>query len=386
MQLQGILSDEPGELCVQHHKGKLRELPAGQGVNTQITLVSEGGSQNTHTSFSAEAMPTGGGSGGNQTQQLDMQLDHVGGQQQRKRPAGEGEPAVTLSAIQETFRSELVAAVGGMQNDIRTLTGRLDNVEGQVTTKLQQTINLLDDMTNKYYKQENILQQMQEADREFDERLRKLEQRGTSSDIDPSGASTTDTGGDRRAALILGGWDSENPAADTLREAKQLLQNLSVDLDIGEIFVPGVRRGYALIPVPDRPGEAHEDKRKRIQAAISRVRKAAVEVGTKPTGEPQLAWIALSQSPERRRRAKLAGKVKRFWLSQGGAQGRLEVEFGTGSTWINNVKTSSATTARPSAADEAGAGWVDIPAIARQLGRNEGDVRRAWEPLAAELR
>ena len=181
---------------------------------------------------------------------------------------------MTLSATQETFRSELVAAVGGMQNDIRTLTGRMDQVEGQVTTKLQQTINLLDDMTSKYYRQENILQQMQEADKEFDERLRKLEQRGVGSDFDPSGASTTDTGGERRAALILGGWDPENPAADTLREAKQLLQNLSIDLDIGEIFVPGIRRGYALIPVPDRPGENPEDKRKRVQAAISRVRRA----------------------------------------------------------------------------------------------------------------
>ena len=259
-----------------------------------------------------------------------MQLDHVGGQQQRKRPAGEGEPAVTLSAIQETFRSELVAAVGGMQNDIRTLTGRLDNVEGQVTTKLQQTINLLDDMTNKYYKQENILQQMQEADREFDERLRKLEQRGTSSDIDPSGASTTDTGGDRRAALILGGWDSENPAADTLREAKQLLQNLSVDLDIGEIFVPGVHRGYALIPVPDRPGEAHEDKRKRIQAAISRVRKAAVEVGTKPTGDHSLHGLHCHKARSAGDAPNWRGKSNAFGSAMGEHRGGLKLSSGQG--------------------------------------------------------
>ena len=257
-----------------------------------------------------------------------------GVQQHRKRPAGEGEQAITLSAIQETFRSELVAALGGMQTDIGTLTGRMDQVEGQVTNKLQQTINLLDDMTSKYYKQESVLQQMQEADREFDERLRRLERKGSSSEADPSGTSTTDMGGDRRAALILGGWDPENPAADTLREAKQLVQNLAVDLDTSEAFVSGIRRDYALLPVPDCFGKSSDDKPKRVQAAISRVRHAAVEVGQKPMGEPKLAWIAVSQSPERRRRARLAGKVKRLWLSQGGGHGRLEVEFGTESTWV----------------------------------------------------
>ena len=126
-------------------------------------------------------------SGGGLGPQNDMHVDQSGAQQHRKRPAGEGEQAITLSAIQETFRSELVAAVGGMQTDIRTLTGRMDQVEGQVTTKLQQTINLLDDMTSKYYKQESILQQLQEADREFDERLRRLEQKGGSSEADPGG-------------------------------------------------------------------------------------------------------------------------------------------------------------------------------------------------------
>ena len=105
-----------------------------------------------------------------------------------------GKQTQPLPAIQETFCSELVAAVGGMKNDVRNLAGRMDQVEGQMTTKLQQTISLLDDMTNKYYKQDNILQQMQEADREFDERLRRLEQKGVGSEADPSGGSTTDTG------------------------------------------------------------------------------------------------------------------------------------------------------------------------------------------------
>ena len=192
-------------------------------------------------------MPVTSGAGsGNQTTQQEMHVDHMKGQQQRKRPAGEGEPAVTLSAIQETFRSELVAAVGGMQSDIRTPTGRMDQVEGQVTTKLQQTINLLDDMTSKYYKQENILQQMQEADREFDERFRRLEQKGASSDTDPSGASTTDTGGERRAALIQG----RIPSAKQNNCCKTSLSISTSERPSSPEFA----EAYAVIPVPDRPG------------------------------------------------------------------------------------------------------------------------------------
>ena len=115
-----------------------------------------------------------------------------------------------------------------------------------------------------------------------------------------------------------------------------------------------------LIPVPDRPGESQEEKRKRMQAAISRVRKAAVEVGNKPTGEPRLAWIALSQSPERRRRAKLAGKVKRLWLSQGGTRTAWRWSLERGAPGSTMYKASSSTTAKPSSADETGVGWVDI--------------------------
>ena len=182
----------------------------------------------------------GGGSASTDPNSGGMNVDH----------ANQPDPALTLAAIQETFLNELVAAVGGMKGHICSLAGRMDNVENQVTSQLQQTINHLEDMTTKYYKQENIQQLMQETGREFDERLKRLEQRGVGSEVDPSEGSTVDTEG------ILGGWDPENYAAETLQEAKQVLQNVAIELDVLEIFVPGVRRGYALIPVPDRPGKA----------------------------------------------------------------------------------------------------------------------------------
>ena len=49
-------------------------------------------------------------------------------------------------------------------------------------------------------------------------------------------------------------------------------------------------------------------------------------------------WVAISHSPERRRCAKLAGKVKRTILELGGNRKDLEVEFATGTVWYQHPK------------------------------------------------
>ena len=74
----------------------------------------------------SQAMPlNGSGSGSSDPNSGGMNVDQ-GNQQQRKRPAREADPAVTCAAIQETGRTELVGAVGGMKGDIRSCTGRGD--------------------------------------------------------------------------------------------------------------------------------------------------------------------------------------------------------------------------------------------------------------------
>ncbi|CAE7719870.1 unnamed protein product [Symbiodinium necroappetens] len=59
--------------------------------------------------------------------------------------------------------------------DIRNFAQRVDHVESQVTKQMQQTINLLDEMTNKHAEHGGILEQLQEANREVHARLDKLE-------------------------------------------------------------------------------------------------------------------------------------------------------------------------------------------------------------------
>ena len=51
----------------------------------------------------------------------------------------------------------------------------------------------------------------------------------------------------------------------------------------------------------------------------------------------------MSQPPDRRRKARLAAKVKRLYLTMGGDKGLLEMEYSSGSAWIDSIKVCSAT-------------------------------------------
>ena len=58
------------------------------------------------------------------------------------------------------------------------MSKRVDQVEGQVTKQMQQTINMLDEITVKHAAQGEVLQQLQEANREVPFRLERLEKGG----------------------------------------------------------------------------------------------------------------------------------------------------------------------------------------------------------------
>ena len=57
------------------------------------------------------------------------------------------------------------------------------------------------------------------------------------------------------------------------------MQQLSLDLDMAQLFVPGVRRGYAILPYQARAGESESQLQERLRGAIIRVREANVLTG-----------------------------------------------------------------------------------------------------------
>ena len=115
------------------------------------------------------------------------------------------------------------------------------------------------------------------------------------------------------------------------------------------------------------------------------MRNANITLGQNEAGGMRKLWIAISQSPERRRRAKLAGKIKRTILELGGNPRDLEVEFATGTVWYMHQKICSATAEKPTAGETAGAGWADIRLLAKSMGKPLKDVEAVWGARKAEL-
>ncbi|CAE7364106.1 unnamed protein product [Symbiodinium sp. CCMP2592] len=283
---------------------------------------------------------------------LEMQVDHQGNSPTKRRaPDKQEDLALNIDIIREAIRGELKDALSDVKQDLRSFATRVDNVENQVTRKMQQTINLLDDMTTKYASHGDILQQLQEANKEVNLRLERLEK---------------------------GGGASSEAAMDVLKAVE-------APIALDSMFVPGVRRGYAIVPIDDRLGEHFEQRKQRIQDVIAKVREANIQLGRRPDGGTKRVWIAMSQPPDRRRRARLAAKVKRLYLTLGGNKDALQMEFSTGTAWVDSVKVSSATAPKPGGTEDAGPGWVNLAEIAKATRTTQQAVSAAWSPLNAEI-
>jgi hypothetical protein len=65
----------------------------------------------------------------------------------------------------------------------------------------------------------------------------------------------------------------------------------------------------------------------------------------------------------------------------------MEVEWSSGTVWLNGSRVVSAASAPPANADTISTGgWIDLGAIASKLRLPAARVRQEWEPLAAVLR
>ena len=108
---------------------------------------------------------------------------------------GEQNQGLSLEVIREAMPGVLQGAMSEVRQDIQSFSARVDNVEAQVTKQKQQTINLFDEMTNKYSEYWGIMQQLQEANREVRIRLERLQKgRGPPATAGSTVAPSTEAG------------------------------------------------------------------------------------------------------------------------------------------------------------------------------------------------
>ena len=91
----------------------------------------------------------------------------------------------------------------------------------------------------------------------------------------------------------MGGWSEENMAASTLEAAKSMVAQLRLDIDFGEVFVPGIRG------VRDCPlcGQTGRDGVALARPAISRARQANVLMGDEKPQGPRHLWLNFFNFP-----------------------------------------------------------------------------------------
>ena len=152
--------------------------------------------------------------------------------------------------------------------------------------------------------------------------------------------------------------------------------------------MPGLRRGYLVVPYKPRGNESEHVMFQRLTQVIQKVRQARQATGAlTPTGQPKYLWLSISQTPERRRRARFAGKVKRLMLEQGASQNLLQVEFATGTAWYQGRKVASATTAPPAGqeVERSSMGWLDAEAVGHHTHKTKSSITSSWNALLQPL-
>ncbi|CAE7686622.1 unnamed protein product [Symbiodinium sp. CCMP2592] len=324
-----------------------------------------------------------------------MQMDgpQGGGEGARREEARESHASRTWKR-----KSELGQTIASVKEEVLTFGQRVDGIEAGVTKQMETTNKLLQIVTTSHDKhteavaqlkteqerQATYLREFQGGHTELENRLALLENKIKGTSL--NGGSTADTEAPKKQALIMGGWPEDQSSTETLQKARDILRQLEVPLDYSEMFVPGLKRGYAIIPIPQKWGETEDQRREAVQQTLQKVRNTNMMLGVNLAGGHRKLWMSLSQSPERRKKSRLAGKVKRVMLEMGAQMAKLEVEFSTGSVWYNTERLSSATLEAPKHAERAGVGWVRLDAMAQALGKPLGEVQTAWQPRKEELR
>ena len=191
-------------------------------------------------------------------------------------PAKKGrveEQALTLSMLRSGLAEERERdrEHSGVNGDVTVMQEKVQTVEQIVAQQVQDTVKVLDRVSKSYEVQARSLDEVKEAHRNLEHRMATLEQKPPSS---VAAGSTADTEGGRKPALIIGGWHPDTAAEDTLGAAKEVLRSLDVPLNGDDLFVPGPRRGYAILPIVPKPFEDEDARRLlRMSNAAAMIRR-----------------------------------------------------------------------------------------------------------------
>ena len=166
--------------------------------------------------------------------------------------------------------------------------GKLDTRVGQVesafTERMQEQVNLLTAITNTQSQHTTDLIALQRQEKVNTESITSIQQRLDKLESNPPKqphTNSTTAVEDRQPALMMGG-----------QLAKDTVAKMQLDIDMEGVFVPGVRRGYLVIPYATHNNQTEGNMFGRLTAAIQKVRSARKATGAlNPDGSPKHLWL-----------------------------------------------------------------------------------------------
>ncbi|CAE6972032.1 DHX57 [Symbiodinium sp. CCMP2592] len=189
----------------------------------------------------------------------------------------------------------------------------------------------------------------------------------------------------RRLTLVFGGWRQDTPKKVILGEVEEALRRLQLlGSTDSAAFTTGPRRSVALMAFRQRTGEDFGDTRRRMLGIVTSLAEAAPM-----TSHNKKMWCSFSRTKAERDVSGHASWLKRaVGLIDKSLVSNLDVEFSTGTVWCGESMVASATKSPPSGVPDADVmwdeglvarPWIWVPALARELGRDESHLRQAIE-------
>ena len=235
-----------------------------------------------------------------------------------------GEAQEMLRAQREDISRAVQTAVARSE---KSTLGALDDIKRSLMQETESTRKQLEGVAQQQ-------QTMQADHKDLMARVAKLECKPMS--LGP--AASTD--GEKRPALVFGGWPPRSRRQIVLRELDVVLKDLAADEYLDERpWAPGPRRGVALVSFRLRQQEQHDDMKDRMLIVADLINKAGVPTPSTLDGCP--LWCTVARDRNLRVESGHASKLRRLLHVTKVGVDNIDTDYKEGSVYKDDVLVGS---------------------------------------------
>ena len=217
---------------------------------------------------------------------------------------------------------------------------------------------------------------MQAEQSELLARVSKLESRPTGT------GSTASTDGEKRPALVFGGWPPKSRRQVVLKELAGVLKDVGADECLDELpWTPGPRRGVALAGLRLRTSESFDDMRDRMLEVADLINKAALPTASTQDSCP--VWCTIDRDRSQRVESGHASRLRRMLHATKIGIDNTDTDYKEGSVYKDDVLIGSVVLPAPDGTKvvpgRVPGSWFAPQLFAQMAGVEEEKITQLWQ-------